>query len=180
MDAVRLLHERLADLAAGRPLAARARRTRFEDLADLLLRDYRVNGRRSLDRQQRALAHLAQAFQGRLAQDITAEAVSRYVDERQAAGGANATINRELAALKRMYSLGRQCGLVTATPAIRMLEERNVRTGFVEPSQWRALLRHAPADLRPLLEVAYITGWRIRSELLTRRWPHVDFQGGWL
>jgi integrase len=29
-------------------------------------------------------------------------------------------------------------------------------------------------------EVTYITGWRIRSELLTRQWMHVDFEAGWL
>jgi integrase len=30
-----------------------------------------------------------------------------------------------------------------------------------------------------VFEVAYITGWRIRSEILTREWKHVDFRGGW-
>lgn len=28
--------------------------------------------------------------------------------------------------------------------------------------------------------VAYVTGWRIYSEFLTRRWSHVDFNTGWL
>ena len=28
--------------------------------------------------------------------------------------------------------------------------------------------------------VAYITGWRIKSEILTRQWLHVDFTHGWL
>jgi integrase len=30
------------------------------------------------------------------------------------------------------------------------------------------------------MRVAYATGWRTASELLTRQWKHVDFEGGWL
>jgi len=26
----------------------------------------------------------------------------------------------------------------------------------------------------------YITGWRVKSEILTRQWAHVDFHSGWL
>jgi integrase len=35
-------------------------------------------------------------------------------------------------------------------------------------------------DLRPVFEAAYITGWRVRSELLTRQKAHVDLVNGWL
>ncbi len=31
-----------------------------------------------------------------------------------------------------------------------------------------------------MIATAYITGWRIHDEILTRRWHHVDFQSGWL
>jgi len=34
--------------------------------------------------------------------------------------------------------------------------------------------------LRPVAAVAYITGCRTKSELLTRQWRHVDFANGWL
>ena len=38
-----------------------------------------------------------------------------------------------------------------------------------------------PAEYHALFELAYITGWRMKSELLSRQWRHVDFQGkGWL
>jgi integrase len=39
---------------------------------------------------------------------------------------------------------------------------------------------HLPTDLRPVIETAFITGWRVRSEIVTRQWSHVDFAGGWL
>jgi len=61
-----------------------------------------------------------------------------------------------------------------------MLEERNTRTGFFEPELFRAVLRSLPEDLKAVFEVAYVTGWRVKSEILTRPWDHVDFKAGWL
>ena len=37
-------------------------RTTFEDLATMYLNDYRANGKRSLDRAERAVAHLRGTF----------------------------------------------------------------------------------------------------------------------
>jgi integrase len=37
-----------------------------------------------------------------------------------------------------------------------------------------------PDDLQAVSAVAYLTGWRVKSEILTRQWVHVDFQSGWL
>jgi integrase len=47
-------------------------------------------------------------------------------------------------------------------------------------SSWTTsgLLAALPEDLRPLIEVASIDGWRIRSELLPLQWSHVDLRKG--
>ena len=42
------------------------------------------------------------------------------------------------------------------------------------------LLAALPATLRPLIQIAAITGWRVRSELLPMRWQQVDFERGWI
>jgi integrase len=89
-------------------------------------------------------------------------------------GVAAATLNRELAAIKRMYRLGLRHGLVATMPYISLLTEHKVRKGFFELDQFREILRHLPAEYHALFEIAYITGWRIKSELLTRQWRHVD------
>lgn len=66
-------------------------------------------------------------------------------------------------------------------PYISLLTEHNVRKGFFENDQFRAILKHLRTEYHALFEIAYITGWRIRSELLTRQWRHVDFSDrGWL
>jgi integrase len=61
-----------------------------------------------------------------------------------------------------------------------MLRENNARKGFFESEQFKAVLEHLPDYLKSLFEVAYITGWRVSSELLTRKWQHVDLEKGWL
>ena len=58
-----------------------------------------------------------------------------------------------------------------------MLKERNVRTGFFEREQIDRILAHLPSAIRPAVQFAYITGWRIPSEVLKLRWRHVDFEG---
>ena len=47
-EARRLLQARLGQLAEGRYIGPAAERVTFEDLAEMVLNDYRVNGRKSL------------------------------------------------------------------------------------------------------------------------------------
>src|SRR5262245_26080052 len=102
--------------------------------------------------------------------------VRSYIDTRQQAGAANATINRELAALKRAYSLAIKATppKVTARPHIPGLAENNVRQGFFEPDQFEAVLRNLPDDIRPVASFGYITGWRL-AEVLSLTWKQVSF-----
>jgi len=53
--------------------------------------------------------------------------INEYIEIRLSKKAANATINRELSALKRMLNIGAQ-----QTPHIPMLREKNVRKGFFE------------------------------------------------
>jgi len=59
-----------------------------------------------------------------------------------------------------------------------MLEERNTRKGFFELEMLYRVLAHLPAALRPVIEFAYITGWRIPSEVLSLEWRQVDLKAG--
>jgi integrase len=157
-----------------------ADQTRFDDVATLLIDEYRANDRKSLDRVEAALDHLNEFFAGWRAQAISTDRVLAYVRHRQQQQAANATINRELAALKRMFRLGERAGKIVRRPFIDLLEEHNARTGFFERGECDAVLAHLPDDLQAVFIVAYLTGWRVKSEILTRQWVHVDFQSGWL
>ena len=97
---------------------------------------------------------------------------------RSATGASNAEINRELTILKRMFTLALQAGKLFHRPHVPMLEERNTRKGFFELEMLQGVLAQLPESLRPVIEFAYITGWRIPSEVLTLEWRQVDFKAG--
>jgi site-specific recombinase XerD len=61
---------------------------------------------------------------------LTTSDVRAYVSPRQEKGYANATINRELAARKRMFTLAIQAGKLQHRPYIPMLAEDNIRQDF--------------------------------------------------
>jgi integrase len=179
-DAVRLLKDRIARAGLGKPVTANIERTDFEALAEMLLNEYKANGRRSLKRVSQALAHLRGYFGNSRAIEMTSDRMTAYVAQRQEEGAAAATINRELAALKRSFRLASHAGRVASVPHIAMLREDNARKGFFEREQFEAVLRHLPDYLKPVMETAYATGWRGPSEILTRKKHHLDVDGGWL
>jgi integrase len=174
-EAKRLLVLRLADAARGHAPDPRMRKLTVGDLLALVGDDYQINGRKSLDRLQDAAAHVSWHFGGQLAMTITPVDITRYILGRQKAGAANSTINRELGALRRGFRLAVQAGMLPSAPPIRMLRER-VRTGFFEPEQFMAVRRHLRPDLQVAVDIAYIFGWRIQSEVLTleRRQLNLD------
>ena len=116
------------------------------------------------------------------AYDVTRkDGTTRRVRERSrtSTGASNAEINRELTILKRMFSLAFQAGKLLHKPHIPLLREDNVRTGFFEPDQFASVYEHLPTSYSVhAIEFAYITGWRIPSEVLTLQWRHVDFKAG--
>jgi len=178
-EAVRQLKSRQGQIAEGRRVEPTGDRLTFDRLAANLVNDYRAQGRRSLERVEDAIGHLRAMFSGYRARAIDGGLVTKYIVERQAETAANATINRELAALKRMYRLAEE-RLGGYHPTIRMLQEDNIRRGFFERPQLEALLTHLPEELHPAIRTAYLTGWRIKSELLTRARYHLDLDAGWL
>ncbi len=100
-DAVRLLKHRLSEAAARKPVGIEVERTTFEDLVRILLDEYQANERRSLRRVTGGVKHLREFFGDYRAIDITDDRINAYIVHRKEQGAANATINRELAPLKR-------------------------------------------------------------------------------
>ena len=190
-----LLQDREGDIVHGKPVTPKIGRLKFGDAAADLLADYRTNGKRSLNVVERRVnKHLTPFFAGRKMAHITTTDVRTFIDRRQTEltvlvrkarttngvtipeqrrPASNAEINRELALLKRMFSLAIQAGKLLHRPYIPMLRESNVRTGFFEPEQYRSVLSHLPLEIRPIVQFAYITGWRIASEVLPLEWRQV-------
>jgi integrase len=171
------LKQRLAEITTGNFVGPRSERIRVDELAEDFLRDYRINGRKSLpDAKARWRLHLQPFFGNLRAVEVSSDLVARYVDSRQQAGAENATINRELACLKRMYHLAQRMTppKVQRVPIFPKLKEDNIRKGFLEDAAYSRLLNACPELwFRALLEVGRTYGWR-RGELLRMRAREVD------
>jgi integrase len=178
--ALKILERQQGKVALNIPISLAGDRLTLDAAADLIRRDYAINGRRSGKSMGHALAHVLAGLGSttRLARVATAQ-VEAYKSARLAAGARPATVNRELAVLSRMASLAKhQYGLVV-TFVVERLAERNVRTGFFEDDAFEAVRRRLRPELAAMATVARLTGWR-KAELVSRQWRHVDFAAGWL
>lgn len=169
------LKHRLAQLQMGQYDGHKAEQVKLEELADDFLRDYRNNKRKSTTNTwRRWTKHLNPFFAGVRAMNVRASTVQKYIEHRQGQGAAIATINRELAALQRMYRLGIKQEKIYRMPPISMFKENNTRTGFLDDAEYDQLV--AVCDklwLRAILAVAYTYGWR-KQELLGLQVSQVD------
>ena len=80
---------------------------------------------------------------------ITTADVRAFIVRRQATKASNGEINRELTALKKLFSLAIQAGKFLGKPYVPMLKEYNVRVGFFERDQFDTLLKRSRAGYSP-------------------------------
>lgn len=199
----RMLRVREGDIERGIPIDPKVGRITFDEAATDMLNDYEANGRRThADARRRIEKHLKPVFGHRRMAWITTSDVRAYVAKRKAderiirparrvehEGTSEVLpeerrpvsagkINRELTVLERMFSLAVQAGKLHHKPHIPMLREDNVRVGFFETERYREILQHLPKGMRPVATFAYVTGWRINSEVLPLQWRQVDLKAG--
>ena len=177
-EAERLLKKRQGEVVTGKFAGLGPERVRFGDLVQGVVTDYSDNNRSSLgDVERRIRLHLRPAFENIRAVEFGTGHIKHYVAQRRKAGASNATVNRELAIVKRAFHLAAQNDppMVVRVPYIPMLKENNVRKGFLEYDQYVKLRNELPPELRALFVVGYYTGARI-GELRGLRWEQVDFQ----
>ena len=168
--------ERERDLLGGG--AVRALELTVGGLLDDLVADYRINNKSFRWCELVVKMHLRPFFGSMPASRVGTDDIRAYVDSRRGKV-LNGTINRELSLLRRAFNLAVKADppKVTRTPRIPKLAENNVRQGFFEAAEYRALMAHLPESLRPVLAFGYLTGCR-KGEILTLRWEQVDLLEG--
>jgi integrase len=177
--AKRFLQGREGEISKGELPGIRFDKVRFDELAEDFLTDYRINRKRTLDKATCSAKHLKELFGGMKVTEITTAKIKEYVDKRMTGGLSNASINRELAAFKRIFHLAAQCTppKVGQIPYIPMLKESNTRKGFFEHEEYLALRDALPSHLRSVVTFAYHTGWRL-GEIRGLTWDKVDLKQG--
>lgn len=178
-DAKRLLKKREGEISEGKLPGVYFDKVRFDELAEDFLADYRINQKRSLDRAEVSVRYLKESFGDMRIIDITTPRINEYIQKRLNEGFANATINRELSALKRMLNMGAKQTppRVMRIPYIPMLREDNAREGFFQYGEFLALRDALPSHLKGFVTFAYKTGWRV-SEIKKLTWDCVDLEAG--
>lgn len=180
--AERLLRKRLGEIAAGTFVPPSAERLRYKDLRFALFSDYRANGRKSLLHRADGteyicgIAALDEFFANYRASEITTPRIREFIAQRQQGGVVpNATINRSLALLRRMFMLGLEDGSLRVIPHFPMLKENNVRKGFLVHDQYTLVRDALPVYLKPVLAMGYFTGMR-QGEILPLHWRQVSLR----
>lgn len=168
------LRKKLTAAEGGSPVLTKIK---VGELLDNLLTFYRQKRPKSYDWAVIVVEkHLRKPFEYIKAADFGTAHVQGYITARKALGRENGTVNRELALLRRAFSLGmkNEPPLVTRVPRIEELAENAPRRGFFEAEKFKRLCAELPEDVRDVAIFAYWTGCR-KSEILGLRWPQVDF-----
>ena len=178
-EALKVYHRKVAEIAEGAtPIRGATAFTLTVGIA-MHLADYELNDRDSIANIRSRVKHLIRYFGAhRKLATIDAAAWTLYQRARKAAGASNASINREQAALHRMFVLGHRARLVTVVPYLAKLKESNRRVGFFEHPDYVRVRRQLPLECRPIFTLMYWTGWRL-EEVTRLEWRHVHADG-WL
>jgi integrase len=111
--------------------------------------------------------------------NITADIIEDFKEERLSQGIRTATVNRDLAVLRRMMKLAEKRRLINESPfrEVDFLEEREQRRRphiLTFEEEERVLAAAAP-HIRALAVLILETGMRSRREALSLLWSDVDF-----
>ena len=118
--------------------------------------DYKLNGRRSLKTAAlNNVKHLRAFFGFNRAIDISSDRLKTYQLRRREQGASIATINRESATLRRMFSIAVETGKLSRRPKFNLLDGERARQGFVEHGDFCRLLAELPKNLQPPVEFLY-------------------------
>jgi integrase len=116
---------------------------------------------------------LREAFSGYLSW-LTAKQVEEYKVQRRETVSP-ATVNRELALLKHMYTKAVEWGYLKTNPVkpIKFLKEPPGRLRYLTREEMEAMIAACPQHLKPIVVMAMHTGMR-KSEILELRWQDID------
>jgi len=166
-------------------------RVRFDDLIELLEREYRLKDRRpgTIRRLKSALPHLRQFFSGRPMVAVTPAVIERYRDRRlsesRTVGPPEARVEKrtsksaidvEVSFVRKMFRLAVYQGILSRAPLfpgnLQKLHE-NARRRKIDPATFEAIRANLPQHLRAPALFLFLTGWR-EAEMFTLRTSDVS------
>ena len=184
-EAQAFLNARLGKVATGEPDPLPARRTKtsapatnpalaWRAAVEAYEKDQQRQKRGAVAQNLKTLAkHLTPVFGTRTIDTITTRDLADFASA-QLERFALATVRSHVAILRRLLNVAREQGHLAAAPTITLGEPDNARQGFFEREELDAILPQLPRYLQRPVTVAYCTGWRFNSEVVTLPWTQVD------
>ena len=113
---------------------------------------------------------------GAVLQDIDRLTVEQFLRRLSAQGLSHGRVNRYIASLKSFWNRRIEWGKASMNPVkgIKLYPEM-MRTEYLELGQIRALIDACSQRLKPIVQVALMTGFR-KGDILGLKWDSVDFE----
>lgn len=148
-------------------------RVTINELLDSLQTGFRIEGKDSAQFKSH-LKKISSYFGTWKALRVSADEVDKFIQAQLDEGYAKATVNRSTQILGQAFKKAIRDRKLSNAPYIRHLDERdNVRQGFFEDWEFRAVKSHLPEYLADYAHWSYRTGWR-KTSIARLKWEHYD------
>jgi integrase len=175
--AQKILDLRLAEIIEGRFRLPKSNPPGLKPFSQEFLDSVRHTNTRK--RYASSVANLREHFGDIPLSKFTSEGICDFSEARLAAGVRAATVNRDLAVLRRMLKIAERKRVIAFNPfrEVEMLEERKERRQphILTFDEERRLLTAAPDHIRVLAILVLDGGLRSGREALALKWKDVDF-----
>lgn len=152
------------------------RDVRFAEFASEYIESYSRVNKRSWKRDEVSLVSLNPFFGDKLLSEIHPFLIEHYKRKR-IQEVKPATVNRELALLKHMFSKAVEDTRAVSNPVkrVKLLREENMQMRILSPEEIEQVLQACSDYSRPIVITALHTGMRL-NEILSLRWSQVSFK----
>ena len=116
-------------------------------------------------------------FKNKNLEDFQAKDIEAYINFLKVKKKySNATVNRYLAALSKMFNIAISNKLILFNPCkdVKKLKENNEKIRYLTPEEEKRLFEELPERIKPIVITALQTGLR-RSNILYLKWDSIDF-----
>jgi integrase len=175
--AQKILNKRLGEIVEGRFQLPNSNPPRLQEFSQEFLNSIRHQNTKK--RYASSVANLSAHFGDVQLSDFNLVRIEEFKDARLRAKVRTATVNRDLAVLRRMLGIAERKRLIRSAPfrEIEMLEERKERRQphILTFDEENRLLATAEEHIRVLAILILETGLRSGKEALALKWAEIDF-----
>jgi integrase len=154
------------------------KKIKFDDFANDYIEVYSKHNKKDWKKDLTRLRPLKPFFAGKYLYMIKPLEVEQYKAKR-IKEVSPATVNRELACLKHMFTMAIQWEKAEANPVkkVKLFRENNQRVRYLETEEAERLIKNCQDYTRRIVEIALNTGMR-KGEILGLKWKDIDFRRG--